>query len=308
MNHAPARLDRVQKRLAKAGGVHIGDLVSWNATRVDVPRQQAREIFATEALAELIPELDPATALSRAVAEVRKPPGILVRPFAQPTGTAMSFGVYVQRAGHGETGDAYICGARCRVDEHGLVVAAAPEGGNAVAGAAAHAEAVVVHARHLVDHCETRDLSSAMVAAVKALSGVALRDRGGFYLLPPFTCARWDRLRRLLEPIGIEPIRIEMHDAPDNINTARAAAQGALEADVSQLMADLERARTEGMRQHALTRRVELCKELAAKAELYRGVLAGIADQIATRVAGLQDEFRRHIDGDSAAFALAVND
>ena len=91
-------------------------------------------------------------------------------------------------------------------------------------------------------------------------------------------------------------------------SAAKAAARGALEADVADLLADLEKARTEGMRQHAITRRLELCKELGAKAELYRGVLSGIADQITARVRDLQAEFQRHLDGDGAGFAVAIND
>ncbi len=310
MNHAPARLDRVQRRLAAAGGRHIGDLVAWNASGVDVRREDARVIFAAEGLAELIVDVDAATALSRAVAEVRRPPGVLVRAFAHPKGdTPVAFGVYLQRGRAGEVGDEYVCGARCRVDRDRQTVAVlAPEGAGPLDEAMAHAEAVARHAEHLVTHCETKDISSAMVAAIKRLSGVPLRDRGGFYLLPPSSCPTWDRLRRSLERIGVEPIRVEMHDAPDNMNTARAAARGALEADVAELFADLEKARTEGMRQHALVRRVELCKELAAKAELYRGVLAGISDQIATRLGDLQLAFQTQLDGDGGAFVVPVND
>jgi hypothetical protein len=62
------------------------------------------------------------------------------------------------------------------------------------------------------------------------------------------------------------------------------------------------------MRQHALLRRVELCKELAAKAELYRGVLAGMSDQIAFRLGDLQLAFQHQLDGDGGAFVVPVND
>lgn len=310
MNHAPARIDRAQRRLAAAGGRHIGDLVSWNASNVDVSRDEARSLFAAERLGELIGDLDPATALSRAVAEVRRPPGVIVRPFAHPkSDSPAAFGVYIERGRDGEAGNDYLCGARCRVDrDRQTFVVLPPDGVIAIDEAMAHAEAVAEHAAHLVTHCETKDISSAMVAAIKRLSGVPLRDRGGFYLLPPGSCPTWDRLRRSLERIGVEPIRIEMHDAPDNLNAARAAARGALEADISELLGDLEKARTEGMRQHALVRRVELCKELAAKTELYRGVLAGLSDQIAARLGDVQRAFQQQLDGDGDAFAVAVND
>lgn len=310
MNHAPARLERVQRRLAAAGGRHIGDLVSWNATNIDVPRNTARELFAAEGLGQLIVDLDPATALSRAVAEVRRPPGVLVRPFARPKGdTPAAFGVYVQQSHDGEAGDDYVCGARCRVDLVGhQVVSLPPDGAAAIDDAIAHAEQVATHANHVLTHCETKDISAAMVAAVKLLSGVPLRDRGGFYLLPPTSCGTWLRLRPALERLGVEPIRIEMHDAPDNISVAKAAAQASLEAEVSVLLVDLEKAATEGMRQHAVARRVEVCAELIAKADLYRGVLAGVTDQITARVRELQTRFQRQLDGDSAGFSVPIKD
>ncbi len=146
-----------------------------------------------------------------------------------------------------------------------------------------------------------------MVGTAKALSGVPLRDRGGFYLLPPATCETWAKLTPGLEKLGVRPIRIEMHDAPENIAVAKAAAQGALEADISDLLADLEKAGSEGMRQHALTRRVQMCSELRAKAELYRGVLAGVADKIANKVRELEERFQAQLDG-APSFSIAIND
>ncbi|HTN92580.1 MAG TPA: hypothetical protein VL242_53295 [Sorangium sp.] len=309
MNSAPTTLERAQRRLAAAGGRHIGDLISWNTDRIDVTREAARRVFATEGLGHLIPDMDPATALSRAAAEVKRPSGILVRPFARPKGdTSAAVGIYVQKTREGEAGDEYVCGARCRVDRHtGTIVGLPPDGAPPITEALAHAEAMAAHGNHLVTHAETRDISFAMVATAKALSGVPLRDRGGFYLVPPSTCGAWLRLRRGLEQLGVKPIRIEMHDAPDNVAVARAAAQGALEADVAELIADLDKAASEGMRQNALARRVELCKELTAKAELYRGVLAGVADRITARVKELQHSFQLQLDGgDGVSFTIPV--
>src|SRR5580698_7700745 len=73
MKGAPALIEQSQRRLAAAGGHHIGDLISWNADRIDVPRQSAREVFASVGLGDLIADMDPATALSRAMAEVKRP-------------------------------------------------------------------------------------------------------------------------------------------------------------------------------------------------------------------------------------------
>jgi len=311
MQSAPAMLERAQRRIAAAGGRHIGDLISWNTERIDVSREAVRRLFATEGLADLIPDMEPATALSRAAAEVKRPSGIIVRPFARPKGdTSAAVGIYVQTPRDGERGDDYPCGARCRVDRAtSVIVGLPPEGAPAIDEALVHAEAMAAHANHLITHCETKDLSLAMVAAAKALSGVPLRDRGGFYLLPPSTCPAWARLKPGLEQLGVKPIRIEMHDAPDNVAVARAAAQGALEADIAELMQDLEKAGSEGMRQHALTRRVEICRELMAKADLYRGVLAGVTDQITAKVQDLQRRFEKHLSaGDGVSFSVPLKD
>jgi hypothetical protein len=309
MKNAPALLEPSQRRLAAAGGHHIGDLISWNSERIDVPRMAARDLFASIGLGHLIPEMDPATALSRAMAEVRRPPGILVRPFARPKGdTSAAVGIYLQNTRDGEAGDEYVCGARCRVDgASARIVALPPDGPMSVDAALAHADAMASHANHLVTHCETRDISAAMVGAAKALSGVPLRDRGGFYLLPPATCGTWAKLRPGLEKLGARPIRIEMHDAPENVAVAKAAAEGALEADVAALLVDLDKAASEGMRQHALSRRVEICHELRAKAELYRGVLAGVADKLTAKVHVLEQRFQAHLDG-GPSFTVPVND
>lgn len=227
---------------------------------------------------------------------------------AQLSSAPAEFAVYVQNTREGEAGDEYVCGARCRVDRSTeSIVALPPEGGMGMSAALAHATAIAVHANHLVTHCEGKDLSSAMVAMAKALSGVPLRDRGGFYLLPPSTCVAWARMKPGLEALGVCPIRVEMHDAPDNVAAAQAAAKGALEADIGVLMADLEKASTEGMRQHAVVRRVEVCKELVAKADLFRGVLANVTDQITARVDELRRQVERHLDGDTS-FNLAVNE
>jgi hypothetical protein len=311
MNGAPAILENAQRRVAAAGGRHIGDLISWNTERINVRRADARQLFESEGLRHLIPDIEPATALSRAAAEVKRPAGILVRPFAKPKNdTSAAMGIYQVRSRDGEVGDEYVCGARCRVDRlSSRIVALPPDGVPAIDVALGHAEAMAAHGNRLITHCETKDLSAALVGTAKALSGVPLRDRGGFYLLPPSRCVVWARLKSGLEAFGVKPIRIEMHDAPDNMSVAKAAAESALEADIAELMADLDKASSDGMRQSALTRRVETCKELKAKAELYRGVLLGLTDKITAKVQHLEQKFQAQIEGGKdVSFAVPVKD
>lgn len=311
MMAAEEKITRAQSRLKAAGGRHIGDLICWNADSIDVARDAARAIFATEGLGHLVGTIEPATALSRAAAEIGKKPGLLVRPFGKPKGdTLAAFAVYLQKPRDGESGDEHVCGARVRIEAAtSQAVALPPEGGDAIEEALTLATAIATHANHLFSHCETKDLSAALVATAKALKGVPLRDRGGFYLLPPASSDVWSRLKPRLEEIGVRPIRIEMHDAPDNVAVAKGAAQSALEADLAELVTDLERAEGDGMRKDALERRIETCKELLAKADLFRGVLEGKADEIGKRAEELRRRFQRELSGtDDVSFTVPVSD
>jgi hypothetical protein len=310
MNEALQTIGKAQQNVAANGGKHIGNLISWNAEKIDVLRVAARGVFTNAGFgAQLIGELASASALTRAVSEVPRPKGIVVQPFARPKGdTAAAFGVYVIEGRDDESGDPHTLGARVRVDRAtGQLVALPPEGAAVgIPTAMDVAERIAARAEHLRSHCETSDISAAMVGAVKALAGVPLRRWGGFYLLPPSSCRRWLALKPGLEALGVEAITVELYDAPGAMATASAAAKGALEADLADLLTDLEKAATEGMRQDAISRRVATCDELVAKAELYRGVLAGLTDQITARVVQLQQEFRKHIKEDGPSFSVSV--
>ena len=80
MKNGTAALQHAQKRVAAAGGQHIGDLISWNTDRIHVSRVDARRVFDLIGLGALIPDVDPATMLSRAAGEMRRPDGIVVNP------------------------------------------------------------------------------------------------------------------------------------------------------------------------------------------------------------------------------------
>jgi hypothetical protein len=310
MNHAVQTITQAQQRVAAHGGTHIGDIVSWNAERIDVPRSSARGVFTGAGFAPaLIGDLASASALTRAVSEVPRPKGIVVQPFARPKGdTAAAFGVYMVEGRDDESGDPHTLGARVRVDRAtGQLVALPPEGATTgIKTAMDVAEVIATRAEHLRSHCETGDISAAMVAAIKTLSGVPLRRWGGFYLLPPTSCRPWVSLKPGLETLGVEVITMELYDAPGAMATASAAAKGALEADLAELLSDLEKAAKDGMQQSAVHRRVATCDQLVAKAELYRGVLAGITDQITARSLHLQAEFKKHIKQDAPKFTVAV--
>jgi hypothetical protein len=220
----------------------------------------------------------------------------MVRPFAKGTGiarTGASVGVYLIGA-NGERGDHFTCGARAKVigdKVHPL----APEGSASVDACMEHAHVIARRANHLIDNAEARDLSGILVKAAQALGGVPLRDRGGFYLLPPTKCALWSSVEPRLTSLGFEPLTIVMHDCPANVRAAAKAAVGSLETDIKGLEEDIAKIASEGMRTFAIERRVQVCDELTAKVDLYRGVLANAADRLQIRLASLQQVFVRSL-------------
>jgi hypothetical protein len=295
------QIENVQARIYAAGGVHIGNLVSWNAGGVDVSREAVRAALASVQFEHLAPTVEPATALTRAAGSVHKPADLDIRPFARPNrDTAAALGFYVRSPGTGESGDGWMCGARARIDANGCAVAMGPEGGAGEAAALTLAREVADKANRIVSHAQTLDVSAALVAAMKELGGVALRDRGGFYLVPPASCERWDRLAALVEPFGITPITIEMHDAPSNVKAAAAAVRGTLEMELASLATDLETAKGEGLRASTVDRRIRLCDELTARADLFRNVLRDAATSIEARVAALKAGFASELAKDDA--------
>jgi hypothetical protein len=283
----------VQSGLRAHGARHIGDLISWNTNCVDVPRVDAREVFALVGLEKLIADMDPQTALNRAVKEarLRRQDGFTAMPFKRPNSdAAMAWGIYRVESKDGETGDALVLGARVRLIGS-LAVVSPPEAGEPDGECMERGRVIVEHANHLITHVETRDMSGALTATVNALSGVPLRNRGGFYLLPPATCEQWASLRPGLERMGVGPFVIEMFDSPQALQTAATAARSALESDIVELVADLEKAKTDGLRSDALERRLAACESLCARATLFRDVLQDMAATIEERAQALKSAF-----------------
>jgi hypothetical protein len=69
-------------------------------------------------------------------------------------------------------------------------------------------------------------------------------------------------------------------------------------------MGELQAAASEGMKEFKIERRVQRCRELAAKAELFRGVLEGTVDEIKRRTDAMAEAFRKLAEkDDEASFA-----
>lgn len=302
-HEAVAKIQTAQQELAATGASHIGNLISWNVPDdLDIPRAEVRALLGSVNLEKLCPDLAPTSALRRAISEGRGPKGHFAREFARASDDrSCAHGIYRAR-GEGESGDAMLCGARVRLDGE-RAVALPPEGKTGEEEALSWAAQLAARANHLVDNCTGRDVSAALVKVGEALAAVPLRDRGGFYLLAPASCPTWAALVPRLRELGFWMITVELFGTPGNLEAAGEAAKGALETDLAQLAVDLEKARTEGMRESSLELRLKTLEDLRAKAELYRGVLTGTAEAIGARMAELTAAFTEKLDENRAAVA-----
>jgi hypothetical protein len=300
---AQIQVQASQEKIAQKGGVYFGSLISWNADKIDPTRAEARAVFGRVNMEALIPEITAASALVRAINEGAKPRDLLA--FDTPQGAPVAYGIYKKVPGQGQSGDSFPPGARVVVDlANNCVLALPPEGiGYGIEEAMAWAEDIATRANHLLTHCGSRDVSAALVELAHRLCALPLRDRGGFYLLPAGKADTWEALEPGLLQLGFRPIAIKMFDCPENLAVAQAAASGALEADLAELAADLDKAMSDGMRQDMLERRVTLCDELGAKVGLYKDVLADLSLALEQRLEDLHNAFQKKLDDDAAAIA-----
>lgn len=292
---AARQIAEVQNRLRNKGARHIGDVIGWNTEDIDVERVLAKGVFEKVGMGKLIPDMDPETALNRAVKEARftKGEGLVALPFKKPNkDTPKAWGIYEFQVQEGEKGDKPILGARIRL-ENGVAMVREPEENDPILVCMERAIKIAEHANHLITHAETRDVSNALSATVAALSGVPLRKRGGLYLLPPGTCETWDVLVPGLTELGVDPLVLPMYDEPKVMQQAGKAARGALESDLKELVADLEKAQTSGMRGDSLERRVAACESLIARAGLFQDVLQDMAGAIGEKAKELKASFAK---------------
>lgn len=296
MTEAQTKIGRAQGAIAAAGGVHIGDLCSWNISGVDASRERVEEIFRGAGLGDLVAAIRIDSAITRAAAEGKRPNGLFTRPFERPNSdTPASVGIYRVHSRDGEGGDNHVCVARVRAEVSATIggqqdaraVALTPEGhvGPEDEEAMGYARDIAARANHLLTHVASKDVSAAMIKALGAIGACPLRERGGFYLIPPANCHKWRTLSGALESVGVERILIEMHDAPSNVAAARRAAAASLEADLAELQKELrasvEYARTsDRKRDVALKRRIAQGRELASKADLFEHLLQEKASEI----------------------------
>lgn len=297
-------LKGAQQRAIDGGASWLGDLVSYDAERIQIPRADLRAIFDVFGFAEhVIDAMDPKTALSRA-ARKPLPAQIIIEVFAKPNkDTPHALGVYLKRPRDGESGDEIVCGARVRV-ERDTVRAMPPEHGPAIGECLEIAQRIAGDANHLIHFAETTDVSAAVISVITGpMMGIAMRKRGGFYFIRPSESATWLALCDKLAQYNFFGLSCPMAGDDRSRHMAQHNVRGAFESDLAELRKQLSEV-DEKTRDSTIDRRLHECTALVSKAELYEEILGGWLDTLRTDAAKLKTRFQARLAGDEDVFDL----
>lgn len=241
------------------GSEGAGALVFWRLAGALDPATM-RAAWAAAGFAEAaLPKLpSPAVALQRAMqglTEKRR----LSRPL--PGGGAHAL---VDEKASTDSLD-YSVALRATLDAVGRVVVTPPD----------HALADTLRAAYerALNECSTSDVAEWLVAQVRQLDGVSMREGGGFYFLSPAAMAKWDRVSEILETFsGHRLFSIPAMRTPDAV----AAVLDALELETAAEAARLHAQVTAGkLGRRALQARAEEVQGMADRVRRYEATLGG---------------------------------
>ena len=281
-------------------GGYLGDLVAWQFARglhpFKAPRSKVADIFFDAGFAACLDTSleDPARAMSDAARHGKIGGRIKVHELAKPNkDTPTAFGVYFREGVEGEKGDDWPCGARIRV-EQGAVVALPPEGKLEIKECMVAALDIAKRANEALTHTFANELSDAIVAAGRSMYWASFRKAGGVYWVHETKAPRIRKLLAALEELGgfwatLQPLFGDSDGL--SARNVSMAAESALEAELTELAADLAKAKEKGMRDASLEAREVRCQELTLRISLYRDALAERTTIITQRLERIRKEF-----------------
>lgn len=296
---------------------YLGDLVAWTfgdaaeGKEFAVKRERVRQIFLDHGF-------DPDEVLmggeaGRMLAWAPRSGGIklgkgqFVKELARPNkDTPLALGVYERTAIKGEAGDDWQPGARVRI-VNDIAVAMSPEGEPAIAGCLKKAEEIAARANFLVENVCNQELSAALVRAGQDCRWAQFRrGTGGAYWVPPYTAERYRGLLDALEKErgGFWPIVQPLFGDSEGRTGANvnAAAVAAIVAELAEVSADLERC--DELKQKTLEARVDRCRQIVLRANLYAVALKGDLAKIVGQVEAVSSKYAALIDYASEANAF----
>lgn len=307
MSSIMLKLRDSESKMSAMGAKLLGAAVAYNV-KVDVPREAMRAAFTGAGFGQIkIPAVPLPSALNKATAQLKPRKPLSLAWFAAPNAdTPAALGVYVTDAnGSGESGDSQNCGARVRIS-NGVAVALPPEGGEAHPAALEYANRLAIRTNKIHNYVETSDVTNALAEVLYAMKAAKFCEHGrGHFILSGFV-EQWSGLCDALAPYGVSGRMVSMWDSmADHVSEAKESAKGTFAEDLSELRVKLaEAASGKGTRSDAMSRRLDECRDLVNKAELYRSVLAETADAITDDVNKVRKMFSDILSGKSVTFTL----
>lgn len=318
------------ERCAKAGADWLGDKVEFRVADVDMERAQARAIFERHGLGDYVVEDPrPETVLKDSARRGHSPDGYLTRPFVSPNPDT-PLAIHVTRVrGTDESGDKYECLARIRLGHRRdpntgesvpVAIARPPEGQATYTDGRARERALWIAnaANHRLNHVLAADVSAAMRKALEGLGCAKSLGGGNNYWVPTAVSERAHGfLDDVARELGAYYLRtpVTTTGAPHERVAFQQAATVSLEDDLQAMEEELEKAvqaaknptvtKTGKIRKRTatLTHKVELCRSIKAKLELYDNVLQSrIQGKLDGLRAKLERSFETLLDGGSVTW------
>jgi len=302
-------------------GTYLGDLVAWDLddnvngrAGFSTARAVVKAAFAAAGFPDVITDMDPGDALAECGTPgtgIKVGVGIRLFPFDRPNkDTPVAVGVYRKLTVAGESGDNFACVSRARIDPTtGLAVAMPPEGMPTTDNEAMQiAERVAGKANEIMANVTNRELSHALTAVGRDLRWAKYKAVGGVWFVPAGAAEKFRLIFDALENMGGFHSRLTPMFADGaglNVKHAKAASKAALEEDIAEMLADLDKLKTKGLRASTVEDRVRGCAELLDKCAAYRSILADAAGDIEAAIIGVRDEFTKMMNGGATVAAFA---
>lgn len=139
---------------------------------------------------------------------------------------------------------------------------------------------------HHLEVCSSDDIGGWLVGIVAKVDGVAMRDRGGIYYVPPGKLAEWDSMTSALRKVSNHRIfKIPAMTSKSAVEAILDAIAQEAEADAAKMEAELLSDELGG---RALASRVAKTEALEAKVSRYESLLGEKLDVLRDRLEGLR--------------------
>lgn len=138
--------------------------------------------------------------------------------------------------------------------------------------------------------CSSEDVASWLVRLARRLDGLALRDTGGFYYLPPDRIEEWAKATRALRAVSShQTFMIPAMRSVDAVSAILDALENEAQAEAetmeSELLAGIN---GKSLGERALTGRVARCESMERKVSRYEGLLGTKLDALRGRLESLR--------------------